>query len=310
MCKKDLKMYNDFLSKHQIKYKEYKKIDEHFNDWRSNLNKIFRSFDINDFKLSKLLQLTNSVIAGGSILNAFTSFTEPEDYTGDIDIFINYYSKDNNKTEIMYDLALENWGYTVFDGWSKYNKPEECPVCYTSDHSFQLLQPCEHWLCEECLFKILSTNNKRCPTCRSKLWSKFSLFHSEKELKDLKELGKSGYDEIVKIRHFKVYTKGNKTIQLIYIDNVMLNIKRFDLSFCQIYFNGLNLYCIYPEQTLLKEGFLIHPNKLTEKQKKRIQKYSERGFKITTIHYNHLTELIDIIPIEDDIKKYILKSYI
>jgi len=303
-------MDNDFLNNHQIKYKEYEKIDPHFNEWRSNLTKIFRSFDINDFKLSKLLQLTNSVIAGGAVLNAFTGFTEPEKYNGDIDIFINYNAKDNSKIETMFDLALESWGYTIFDGWSKYNKPDECPVCYTSDHAFQLLQPCEHWLCEECLFKISATNNKKCPTCRSKLWSKFSFFHSEKEMKDLKELGREGYDEIVKIRHFKVYTKGDKTIQLIYIDNVMLNIKRFDLSFCQIYFNGYYLYSIYPEQTLLKQGFLIHPNKLTEKQKNRIKKYSERGFKITTIHYNHLKEFIELIPIEDDVKKFILKSYI
>ncbi len=72
----------------------------------------------------------------------------------------------------------------------------------------------------------------------------------------------------------------------------------------------MNLYCTYPEKTLLKEGFLIHPNKLTEKQKNRIIKYSKRGFKITTIHYNHLSEFIECIPIADDIKKYILKDYI
>ena len=303
-------MDNEFITKHQIKYKEYEKIDEHFNDWRSNLNRIFKTFNINDLKLSKLLQLTSSVISGGSVLNAFTSFTEPEEYKGDIDIFINYNARDNSKTEIMFDLALESWGYTIFDGLSKYNKPDECPVCYTAEHPFQLLQPCEHWLCEDCLFKVSTTTNKKCPICRNPLWSKFSFFHSEKELKDLKELGKTGYDEIVKIRHFKVYTKGNKTIQLIYIDNIMLNIKRFDLSFCQIYFNGLHLYCIYPEKTLLKEGFLIHPNKCTEKQKNRIKKYSARGFKITTIHYNHLVEFIELIPIEEDIKKFILKSYI
>jgi len=304
-------MENKFITNKQIKYKEFEEIDHHFNDWSSNLNKIYKSFNINGLKLNQLLQLTNSVIAGGAVLNAFTSFTEPEEYKGDIDIFVNYNSKDNSKTEIMFDLALENWGYKVFDGWSKYCKPDECPVCYTNDHPFQLLQPCEHWLCEDCLFKVSkSSMDKKCPICRNKLWSKFSFFHSEKELKDLKELGKTGYDEIVKIRHFKVYTKGDKTIQLIYIDNILHNIKRFDLSFCQIYFNGLHLYCIYPEKTLKKEGFLIHPNKCTEKQKNRIKKYSERGFKITTIYFNHLSEFVDLIPIEEDIKKYILKSYI
>ncbi len=234
---KSVKMSNLFITKRQIKDKDYEKIDEHFNNWSSNLNKIYKSFDINGLKLNKILQITNSVISGGAVLNAFTGFTEPEDYDGDIDIFINYNVKNNPKTEIMFDLALENWGYKIFDGWSKYCKPEECPVCYTSDHPFQLLQPYEHWLCEDCLFKIPKTfNSKKCPICRSKLWSKFSFFHTKKEVKELKEMGQSGYDEIVKIRHFKVYTKGNKTIQLIYIDNILHNIARFDLSFCQNFF--------------------------------------------------------------------------
>ncbi len=309
-----------------IKSKKFETIDLYFNNWRRNLSTLLKEFEINDFQLSKLLQLTKSVIAGGSLVCAFTEFCEPEKYDGDIDIFIHYNRTEFIKTDMLYDLFLTNSGYTVFDNWSKYSKPNECPVCYQSkeDINMQLLQPCEHWICEECLYKISnfsSFNQKRCPFCRNELWSEFSLFHSKIELEEMKEnrknenkrkqnIIKSNYDDILYIRHFKVYKKGNKVIQLIYNENPTKNISKFDLSICQLYYDGLKLYCKYPDLLLTNEGFVVHSIPLTEKQKNRIQKYSKRGFKITSAYSIHHSLLIDELPLEEDIKKYILNLYI
>lgn len=304
-----------------IKNKKFETIDNYFNNWKKNLSVILKQFDIGDFQLSKLLQLTKSVIAGGSLVCAFTEFCEPEKYDGDIDIFINYNKTEFTKTDMLFDLSLTSCGYTVFDDWSKYNKPTECQVCYnsTEDINMQLLQPCEHWLCEECLYKITSgsplCSQRKCPFCRKELWSKFSLFHSKAELEEINEIKKKSkvrgnYDDVLYIRHFKVYKKGDKIIQLIYTDNPSKNISKFDLSMCQIYYDGVKLYCRFPELLLINEGFVVHPIPLTEKQENRVKKYASRGFKITSSYAIHHTTLINELPIEDDVKKYILFQYI
>jgi hypothetical protein len=304
-----------------IKSKKFENISPYFNDWNKNLNTILHNFDLSFFHFSKLLILTNSCIAGGSVLCAFSQFCNPEDYDGDIDIFINFSSRDFNRTDLLFDLSFTALGYSNFDDWSKYKKPDECPVCYHSqnDIKLKLLQPCEHWLCEECYFKLsnLPEYNKKCPLCRSNLFTKHPLFLSENEVKELTTSSNTDsttsttYAEVINIRHFKVYkNEKGKTIQLIYINNFKKDIDRFDLSFCQIYYDGEKLYAKYPEQTLLREGFLVHPNKLTEKQKNRIKKYSERGFSISSFHPIHHKDTINELPIEDDIKKYILNQYI
>lgn len=47
----------------------------------------------------------------------------------------------------------------------RFEKPDVCEVCYTSEECIRLL-PCSHWLCKECISKL---NRKICPFCRQKV---------------------------------------------------------------------------------------------------------------------------------------------
>lgn len=46
---------------------------------------------------------------------------------------------------------------------SRFDMPEECPVCCETDCFQVVLEPCKHWLCSACVSKL---HNKKCPFCR------------------------------------------------------------------------------------------------------------------------------------------------
>jgi hypothetical protein len=55
-------------------------------------------------------------------------------------------------------------------------------------------------------------------------------------------------------------------------------VKGFDLTFCQNYFDGEHYYSYHPECVKSRIGYMTKT--IDEKNKYRIQKYEERGYKI------------------------------
>ena len=51
---------------------------------------------------------------------------------------------------------------------SKFQPPEECPVCYETDEELAPFKSCEHWVGKQCLMRSLELTDKlECPLCRS-----------------------------------------------------------------------------------------------------------------------------------------------
>ena len=277
--------------------------------WKHNLNELCSIFGLNFSTLNKCLRMTNSVIAGGSLVCALTSFCTPQEYDGDIDIFIPYKPRDLPTTELLFDLCFSAAGYKSEKSESKFKKPEECPICYRTEDElqseFKSLQPCQHWCCEECI--ELFTDNK-CPLCRTIMGSSLESFHTEEERKNASE-----YESIISIKHFHEYKHPvtHKTIQCIYVQNILRSIRTFDLSICKLYYNGTSLYVHSPENLLAFKGYINHPSELTEKQKNRVEKYRKRGFGICSIYSIHFMEFIhEFLPIEKDVINHVVYPYL
>jgi hypothetical protein len=130
----------------------------------------------------------------------------------------------------------------------------------------------------------------------------------------------------IKIRiYFKLLRGGgDASLDIMIVDDgVSLPgvVSNFDLTFCQVYFDGENIKAFHPSHILEKSGFLeeqyvrslLNANKFTIK---RIKKYNNRGFKI---RYNTGDELcgkvIDIVKkktpvsMEEWLVKKIYKSF-
>ena len=46
----------------------------------------------------------------------------------------------------------------------KFDRPRECPICLSTMYKYwQPLQPCQHWVCPEC---IIHSGKRECPYCR------------------------------------------------------------------------------------------------------------------------------------------------
>ena len=77
---------------------------------------------------------------------------------------------------------------------NKYEKPCECPVCYSEQEECNLIEcnPCNHWICIKCIKQIEVQNQFKCPLCREKVDTKpiyeFLRKERQEEEKSLKEL--------------------------------------------------------------------------------------------------------------------------
>lgn len=46
---------------------------------------------------------------------------------------------------------------------------EECPICFESSNSYDIIKKCKHKFCNKCLSKWLLENGHNCPICRLNL---------------------------------------------------------------------------------------------------------------------------------------------
>lgn len=224
-------------------------------------------------------------------------------------IFSYLIERDLETTDLLYTLLFESSGYQLDTCVSKFKKPEECPVCYQTEESMStlnVLQPCQHWCCEDCINRF---EKNQCPLCRTSLNTLLSdSFHTEEEKKECSE-----YDELIKIKYFRMYKHPvtNKSIQCIYVQNVRKSIRTFDLSICQVFYGGSELYANNSEKTQSMIGYCNHPSKLTEKQKKRVEKYRKRGFSIYSNYACHsIEDIYETLPIEKDAITYVLYPFL
>lgn len=279
----------------------------HLGDWKDNIIQLLSEFGLPISKVNKCLLQTNSVIAGGFALCALSSFCKPKEYDGDLDIFIHYKPNHLGTTELLFDLLFTSSKYQIDYSNSKFKKPEECPVCYRTEEEsfseFKIVQPCQHWYCEDCMDNF---DINICPLCRTNITGLpiDNVFHSKEDHKSA-----SGYDEIITIKHFRAYINPitNKKIQCIYVPNVRKSISTFDISNCQVLYGGNEILAYSSKDIFNKIGYCNHPTELTEKQKKRVEKYTKRGFSIYSkyaVHY--MRELYKYLPIEKDVITHIL----
>lgn len=49
---------------------------------------------------------------------------------------------------------------------SHLEKPEECPICSEGNVCLRVLLPCKHWMCEDCMVKMVKDE---CPYCRCRV---------------------------------------------------------------------------------------------------------------------------------------------
>ena len=76
---------------------------------------------------------------------------------------VEYQHMSCTEEEMMRDYAS-----TALVDTSKYEKPEECPICYESTENIRAFECCGHWVGEMCFQKsFLQTSVLRCPTCRA-----------------------------------------------------------------------------------------------------------------------------------------------
>jgi len=281
-------------------------LSPHHSNWKPTLQTLVSTFGIPLKELSSFLKTTNSVLSGGSIVCTLSSYCDPNEYDGDLDIFIPYVSRTVEQTKLLTELQLKQWNYisTIEPQKSKFSKPEECPVCYTKEgehgSEFIMLEVCKHWCCDYCISSIQSfSGNNRCPICRTDIVSSGNSDNKQMLLDEDKKL--CDYQEMVTIRCFKEYTHSvtGKKIQCIYVSNIQKTISRFDLSVCQSYFDGRVLGVYHYQDVVHKIARCKHTSPFTPKQENRIKKYILRGFSIRTDYACHIMpEIIKECPIE------------
>ena len=72
-------------------------------------------------------------------------------------------------TTSTFDTLLRHVESALVDT-SKYEKPQECPICYESSEWLRALDCCGHWVGEQCLQDyFLQSGMLRCPTCRTEV---------------------------------------------------------------------------------------------------------------------------------------------
>jgi len=280
-------------------------------NWRKNLAQLVEVFGISTKELITCLKATDSVISGSSILWAVTEYCELKDYDGDIDIFIPYRKSEFRHTKLIFELFLKSNGYYIDTSKYKFDKPEECPVCYIAeeDSPYALITqyPCQHWICEDCSARIKQYNRNKtiCPLCRTENKQQMTFMDESKE--------EGEYDEVIHMRYFQEFKNQitQRRVQCIYVSNIMHSISKFDLSICQLYFTGISLFVRKAENITSLIGECNHPFALTEKQKKRIEKYRNRGFSITSKYACHvMNTVLDTLPFEKDVIQHVVYPFL
>lgn len=111
----------------------------------------------------------------------------------------------------------------------------------------------------------------------------------------------------------EIISNQEKIIDIIHIrnkKNVLDVINNFDLTFCQTWYDGKNVYTSHPEMTLSKKGvvksdYVISMMKGNKFTLSRIEKYNKRGFVITL---SNMSEPKPEPPIKDKFKTLLLKG--
>ena len=248
-------------------------------------------------KLSYMLDVNKAVLAGGSALWCLTRWCEPQDYDGDLDIYVNFSRHLLSNRIALFDLLFQSCGYIIEGldevyGVHEVHEVHKCPRCNESEH------PLHHFDSKES--KVV------CINC--------ALQH-ELSVKYAYSI-RSDYSCIQTIKLFREYVHlaTHRKIQLIFVDSVQTMIDQFDLSFCKTYFNGIVFFSCNPEETKQKIGWIHVDKALNDKQKIRFQKYAARGFEIRTKHSVHMIDLIQehqlLLQLHPDIFKYVLKPFL
>ncbi len=231
------------------------------------LTEYFTKEEIN--KLSKCLSENNAIIAGGSVLSSFSDF-----HMNDMDIYVNF-----DKVPEIYNTLMEI-------GYKKINLQNISPAY---DQSFFRKNNIMYHFNVTAELEIKNFKPKRyyygelqCNLCSFKPSnSEYMKYHL--------------YD-VHNLKYIDYYNK--PVIDLLIVPegyDTKLVAQNFDLSFCEIWFDGVNTYAVDIEGITNKRG-ILKPDYVDSLLKyfnkfilRRIKKYLRRGFDIKYDISQHMT---------------------
>jgi hypothetical protein len=216
------------------------------------LNNIF-NVNIND--LNNLLIKHSGMIAGGLTSCIYSNNGDSSHYSGDIDIWIANNDINQIKTDFS-KLLINSSNYMIINEFDFANrillKSNKCPI------------------------KTSYTNIKTSYTNIKTSYTNIKTSYTNIKNKNIgKRSNLSNITHMLKLKHCVT----QKEIQLIFVNVTLPEVlQHFDFSFCSVGYDGLNVYCIEPELTLYKIGYIMNDH--GEDSIIRSNKYKKRGYQL------------------------------
>ena len=270
------------------------------NNYIARLQDLCTQFTISYDDLTHLLEIDHMILAGGAALYCLTGATENKDtsYSGDIDIYVHY-----NSGTIFHALKASNAilsknGYTLDHTRSSPRiPPTSCEKCNEYGTDLFRVNPCNHFLCENCLAQCpdnLQECKCLCSVCNTLStnipfdFRKVGL-RQDDTMEDIRfrNFNRAVYQHLKQIKFFREYVKEYHKIQLIFVCNPTKYIQEtFDLSCCCVFLRRRDkewgCYTIHRKLVLGQVAIWMKEAELTEHELVRIAKYIRKGFRIFT----------------------------